>query len=227
MNSMSILEMLECLDYKCSVDDFICIGDLTAIRNKGSLKYRKNYERGILLCALVEYFGLHRMLEFGTGRGYAAACVSSLTSIEEVVTIDKEKPRQAKALMRQAGVSLDNISFITANANQLQPKSIPGTFDLFFIDAQHDGASVRSNFELCSKKARDKFVVVFDDYRNKFPSVKKQIDKIGSLDQKILVHTDGWLISNPGIKVAKDADVVREGREYGSGLVVGLKGYQI
>jgi predicted O-methyltransferase YrrM len=50
---------------------------LTALRQNSEGKYyRANYERGILLYALVAHFKPTTILEFGTGRGYGSFCMA-------------------------------------------------------------------------------------------------------------------------------------------------------
>ncbi len=222
MKTTNICDMCDAIgfDYFQKIDEFIRIGDVTAIRHLKKQQYRKNYERGILMVALARLIKARRVLEFGTGRGYVCAClVGMVESIEEVVTIDKENPDVVVDKFSQLGLSLDKMKFVTGNANNLSKDDVSGEFDLVFIDAQHDGKSVKSNYEYAKSKCHDDTIIVFDDYRSKFPSVKSVIDKIKM--NKIIIQTDGWVIENVCIDKARDADKVVKGKEFNSGMVVG------
>ncbi|MCA9915683.1 MAG: hypothetical protein KC496_20150, partial [Anaerolineae bacterium] len=53
------------------------LGDLTALRQASDGRfYRSNYERGMLLYALVAHHRPAHVLEFGTGRGYGSLCMA-------------------------------------------------------------------------------------------------------------------------------------------------------
>ncbi len=222
MRSIGITNYLDSLgfDYMSHKDEIIRIGDETAIRkDRNGKPYRKNYERGLLLCALCNHFGLKKFLEFGTGRGYTCACLIQLSKMENITTVDHKSSLEAKHLIRSLGLDDSIVHYKSLDTNSLKESDIPGKFDLFFIDAQHDGKSVKVNYEFARLKSQQKSVIVFDDYRNKFPSVKKSIDQMG-FKYKTLVHTDGWIIPNICISTAHDADKVVDGKEYGSGLVI-------
>jgi len=222
MKHVSLPDFLDIIEYDFDTDsltDYKAIGDKTAIRDMKGKKYRRNYERGILMAAIAEKFERTSLLEIGTGRGYVAACVEKMSNVERIATVDRSSSDDARKLIKQCGIDTSNIEFVKGNANKMKPSDFTGRFDFFFIDGQHDGPSVQSNYALCQGLAEPKSIVVFDDYRNKFPSIKKVIDRM-RLKNAYLVHTDGWYIENACIKQAKDADYVKDGREHGSGMVV-------
>jgi len=171
------------------------------------------------MVALANRLKAKRVLEFGTGRGYVCACLLQMSdTVEEVVTIDKNPPQEVEGKFLELGIPLDKMTFVTGDANTLGADDVKGEFDLVFVDAQHDGKSVKSNYVYSRSKSHDDTVIVFDDYRSKFPSVKKVINKF-KVD-KMMVQCDGWIVVNSCIKQARDADRVVEGREFDSGLVV-------
>ncbi len=220
MKSIGLTDFLSRIGYTPdSVGNFIKIGDKTAIRNRKGVNYRKNYERGVLITVLAKRYELQDFLEFGTGRGYVCACLADMADMNRIATIDKKSIPEARALIQSLGIDESRMEYIQSEANTLSPSKIQGDFDLVFIDAQHDGKSVKLNYDYVVPKLKPKHIIVFDDYRNKFKSVKTMIDSI-AYDHKVLVHTDGWLVKNKMIKHAKDADIVKGGKEFGSGMVV-------
>lgn len=233
MRSMNIVDFLKSIsfDYDHGLKSYIVpriieIGDFTAIRelkrqkNSKFEKYRKNYERALLMVALARTFHLSNFLEFGTGRGFVCASLLALGKMDIISTIDKQSPDKAKFLIEAAGLNSNRINYITADANKMKPGDLKHDYDLVFIDAQHDGESVKLNYDLVKTKLKDRSVIVFDDYRRKFKSVKNEIDRM-PFKYKLLIHTDGWIIDNYGIQLAQDADEVIDATEYGSGKEFG------
>jgi predicted O-methyltransferase YrrM len=215
-------------DYKPHVNRYIEIGDQTAIRTlKGTDKtYRRNYERGILLVAIAKHFHLTRFLELGTGRGYSVAALTEFCpTMQRLVTVDRVSCPDAKRLMSDCSVDVSRVEFVDANTSRLRPDQINGKFDFFFIDAEHTGRAVRQDCFFCRQKAKAPYVIVFDDYRKRFRSVKAVIDQMTQFDEMILVHTDSWIIKNECIKKAGDADQIIDEKEHGSGMVVATKGF--
>ena len=78
MRRSDVKEFVESLGVQLPpIERFGKLGDLTALRRdeKGRF-YRANYERGILLYALVAKYRPQAVLEFGTGRGYGCLCMA-------------------------------------------------------------------------------------------------------------------------------------------------------
>lgn len=221
MEKIGITEYFDKINfaYPLIIDEITRIGDVTAIREKNGITYRRNYERGFLMVALAKHYNLKKFLEFGTGRGFATACLLRLANMESVTTIDKQSTDEAKNLIRSLGIDDIIANYIKAEANSISEDAIGDGFDLVFIDAQHDGKSVGLNYDYAKNKMADRSIVVFDDYRKKFMSVKQMVDSI-PFKYKLLVHTDGWIVENVFIKKANDADKVKRNREYKSGMVV-------
>lgn len=221
MKNISIVGLLERMsfDYKSIVSEIKRIGDVTAIRKKGSVTYRRNYERAILIVALARHYGLSDFLEFGTGRGFVCAALLSLCNMNRISTIDKQSIPEALSLIESLNLDSSTIDGIVAEANAMKPANLKHDYDLVFIDAQHDGKSVGLNYNLAKTSLKKPNIIIFDDYRNKFSSVKKKIDRM-SFKHKLVVHTDGWIIKNAAISSAKDADKVVNGKEYVSGMVL-------
>jgi predicted O-methyltransferase YrrM len=192
------------------------IGDQTAIRIKNGIKYRRNYERGLLLFSLVNHFKVRKFLEFGTGRGFSTACALLADPSIEMFTIDSVSSSAAKNLLLELKFELKNVHFIESDSTKLGYK-LPNDFDLVFIDGGHDYDTVKNDYQIalahCSRG-----IILFDDYRNKHKGVKKVIKKIKK--EKILVNSDGWIFENKLIHEVGDADNILDGKETASGQVI-------
>ncbi len=216
MNKTNILDLFKKwnFDYTKHEKRFKEIGDVTAIRYKGKVPFRRNYERALLVYAVAEHFQCKNFVEFGTGRGFVTACVSLCESIQDIYTIDclDSGIKHIKSLSLD---TFDKIHFIVKKSQDLKYDEIPESIDLVFIDGEHSYKAAQNDFSFVKDRAR---IVVFDDYRNKHKGVKKFIKSIDY--NKLLVSTDGWIYKNKMIKKHKDADKVVDGKEYDSGQVI-------
>ena len=171
------------------VDRFWKLGDLTALRQSSDGRfYRANYERGILLYALVAKYRPRTVLEFGTGRGYGCMCIAWAMEDNDipgqVYTIDAIPPdRSFKWPIDWGdGPTIDHLS-----RNQVWPHAAPSAWlsriqqltgfsgpvmrrwkgphiDMAFIDAGHGYEAVRHDFYSTLSVAADPFGILFDDY---------------------------------------------------------------
>ncbi|KKN24736.1 hypothetical protein LCGC14_0891830 [marine sediment metagenome] len=212
-------------DYKKYQSRVLSIGDVCAIRKaKNGQRFRRNYERAMVVLAAASRYGSRRMLEFGTGRGFTAASLSMFDQVEEIVTIDKLKQItaiQAVASLNVEGVFPAKINYLSKNTFEISDNDITGKFDLVFIDGEHTSKAVAHDFQFAMEHTTDDAVIIFDDYRNKHKGVKKYIKSLKHA--KILVYSDGWLYENILIASHGDADRVKDNKEYGSGQVILLK----
>jgi len=208
--------------YKNTVLD---IGDTCAIRKDKQGTFRRNFERGILLLAVAIHYKVVKCLEFGTGRGFASACISLAPTVDRIITIDSlAKEKTVDVIGRVSCVNIDTskILFISANSKKLKPKNIGESFDFVFIDGEHSFEGVRNDFLLALECSTPDAVIVFDDYRNKHRGVKKYIKSLEY--DKMLVSSDGWIYRNERLKFHGDADKIVGGKESGSGQVILYRG---
>lgn len=212
-------------DYRKYEEKVFAIGNVCAIRRTKQGKFfHRNYERAMLLLAVASKYKSTSVLEFGTGRGFAAVCLSMLQNITNITTIDKLDQTKTIQLVANLGidkVKLDKINFISKNTLRLSSKDkeeIGKDFDLVFIDGEHTRVAVKNDLEVALDCTTEDAVIVFDDYRNKHKGVKKYIKSLEY--DKILVYSDGWIYNNVMIAKHGDADKVKDNREYGSGQVI-------
>lgn len=179
MKKIDIRKKLEEIDFdldSISLGDFDFIGEFTAkkSRDRNSELYRKagcffrpNYERGILIYALITKFRLESFLEIGFGRGYASLCASMAfrdAGIDgKVVTIDPDLSEEYLSnLANFIPKELFSCMTFIKQKSQVALPQINENFDLIYIDGDHTYDAVKSDWENTSNMY-DKFLI-FDDY---------------------------------------------------------------
>jgi len=216
MQKIDILSLFKNINFSFEkyLDRIIEIGDITAIRKYKGISYRRNYERGLLILAVIETFGLTKFLEFGTGRGFSVGCALLSTQNMSIYTIDNTSVDEARFLLKNMNFDLENVVFIKENSRNLK---LNQSFDFVFIDGGHDYKSVKNDYEIAERVCK-KGIILFDDFRNKHPGVKRFIKEVKL--PKILVNTQGWIVENKMISKTKDADGLNNGKEHKSGQVI-------
>ena len=173
------------------VERFWKLGDATALRNRadGSF-FRANYERGILLYALVAKHRPTSVLEFGTGRGYGCLCVAwamrdygipGVIHTVDMISSDEgirwpvrwnvsEEPRvellaRAEVWGRAAHPRwLEHVRELTGYSAAVMRGFSGAPVDLAFIDAGHGHSTVRHDFYAALRVAAESIGILFDDY---------------------------------------------------------------
>lgn len=196
------------------LEEFWKLGDLTGLRqNKDGRFYRANYERGILLYALVAKYRPQTILEFGTGRGYGCLCMA--WSMEDhkipgcIYTIDQipqeesfpwaidwgkgptiEKLARSEVWPKAALASwITRIKVLTGWAGQVMRRYQGPKIEMAFIDGGHDYEAVCHDFYSVLQVAADRFGILFDDYA---PKPGFGIQKL--IDDKVVPYFDATLI---------------------------------
>lgn len=196
------------------VERFWGLGDLTALRrDEDGRYYRANYERGILVYALVAKHRPQTFLEFGTGRGYGCLCAAWAMADNDidgrVYTLDMVSPSEtfAWAIDRGDGPRVEHLS-----RRQIWPQAAPADWlsrvceltgfsgqvmrswqgppvELAFIDAGHGYKHVRHDFYSVLDVAADRFGILFDDYA---PKPGFGVQRL--IDQEVAPYSDASLI---------------------------------
>jgi hypothetical protein len=198
------------------VEEFWKLGDLTALRRDGTgACYRANYERGILLYALVARYRPTQVLEFGTGRGYGSLCMA--WSMKDhaipgrVLTIDMVPQHQpfpwlidrrdgSGPLIEQLSRDtvwrkhapeswLGRIVTLSGSSFSIMGSYKAGKIDMAFVDGGHDYRTVRHDFYSILEFASPRFGILYDDYA---PTAGFGVQKL--IDKEISPYLDPTLI---------------------------------
>lgn len=182
--------------------DFDFIGELTAKKQRSPDKkeyktsgafFRPNYERGLLIHALIKKYDIKKYVEIGFGRGYSCFC-AAMTMEQlgrgEVITVDPKLDQNA--LQKLATVFpatwFEKISFYQSTSDDFF-KDYDIDFDMAYIDGDHTYKAVKNDWENVSSK--NPKVVLFDDYHlpgkvQKDMEVSSLVDQIQE-DKKLVI----------------------------------------
>jgi len=205
LKKIDIRKKLEEIDFsldQVSLGDFDYIGEFTAkksrdrnsdlYKNAGCF-FRPNYERGILIYALVSKFKIDSYLEIGFGRGYSALCAAKAmvdNGIDgSVTTIDPNLDEKFLEHISQYFPTtwFKKIKFIKAFSQEAIP-NIESSFELVYIDGDHRYEAVKSDWEML-KDRYSKFLL-FDDYcqrKQKDIDCSRVIDEIEDPSKELIV----------------------------------------
>ena len=187
-----VREFIQSLDVELPpIEKFWTLGDATALRvRQDGTFFRANYERGILLYALVAKYRPNTVLEFGTGRGYGSLCMAwamcDFGITGTIHTIDMVSPsKRFKWPIIWPDSDEANVDYLSrfevwqevakpqwmkhvnsmVGLSGVVLQSYSGNpVDFAFIDAGHGYRSVRHDFIMTLHHASDSIGILFDDY---------------------------------------------------------------
>ena len=181
------------------------IGEITAKKKRSpdselyktvGAYFRPNYERGLLIYALIKNYNVKSYLEIGFGRGYSCFCAAMALSEMgggTVATVDPYlEDEQIQQLVKFFPKEwMEKISFYKDTSDQFFSKN-KDAYDMIYIDGDHRYDFVKRDWE--NSKDRCKKVILFDDYHlpgknQKDIEVSSLIDSIDD-PTKELVITD-------------------------------------
>jgi hypothetical protein len=178
MNKVYIKDKLENLGFGLDdliLGDFDVIGEWCAKKQRGrdselykkaGAFFRPNYERGLLIYALILEYDIKSFLEIGFGRGYGTLCAAMAMQENgggKITTIDPNFDNSHINRLNQAFPKewFDMISFVSRYSQDYLATNNE-KFDFIYVDGDHRYESVKRDWELC--KDRYEKVLLFDDY---------------------------------------------------------------
>jgi predicted O-methyltransferase YrrM len=221
LNIQNFEEFLSSLNVKIpSIGQFIDLADMTTLFYDQSKNrfIRLNYERGLLLYALISKFKPKNILEIGTASGYGTlsmAWAMSDNNIDgKIFTIDpipiSEKTERPLYDHSNKGQRIENVSVqeiwkkvakqdwldrvvtLCGYSGEIMRKNNLPKFDFAYIDGAHFFEAVKHDFYSVINNAAGEFGILFDDYVDRPQyGIKKLIDEeISKIFDVTLIRTD-------------------------------------
>lgn len=127
-------------------------------KNAGMKKDRQK-----LLFRIAAFLKCENMLEFGTSLGLGTTALSLSNEFAHVHTVEAcaNTAKTAKAYFEKFG--LKNIELHQETFNEYLAKNHSETYDLIFIDGDHNGERTLSYFNSLLKNVHNSSVIIFDD----------------------------------------------------------------
>jgi predicted O-methyltransferase YrrM len=204
-NEIIIEEFIKNLDVKIPNKElFLQLSKTIPINPKRSEVFHINFERGMLLYALIAKFQPKTILEIGTAEGYSTLCMawamSDFNINGKIFTIDpkshhkiierrikiNENDEPVKMSLSTADLWkkfaqpewIEKIEVLTGYSGDiLRTKNFP-KIDFCYIDGSHVYEAVKQDFFYILKLVSEKFNILFDDYvPNRNDGVTKIIDE--------------------------------------------------
>ncbi len=175
-----------------------------------------NYERGVLLYALIQKFRPKNVLEFGTAKGFGTLCMAWAMEDQKIdgtiYTIDYigQDTQIENISKNENGFHIENttrkhlwertapkewiekIKVLVGHSGDIISKTNLPKIQMFFIDAAHFYWGVKHDYYQSLKLADSKYTILFDDYieRSEY-GVKKLIDdEVSKYFDVIKIKTD-------------------------------------
>ena len=130
--------------------------------------FRPNYERGILIYALIKKYNIRSFLEIGFGRGYGTMCAAMAMNENgygEITTVDPNFNKKHIEMISQVFPKefMSRITMVQETSHAfLQSKEVKDEYDFIYIDGDHTYDAVKKDWELT--KDRYQKLLLFDDY---------------------------------------------------------------
>lgn len=132
---------------------------ISAVYRRAGMK--KNRQK--LLFRIASYLKCESMLEFGTslGLGTVALALSNEFAFVQTVEACSNTAKTAENYFKQLG--LTNINVHQETFNEFLIKNSSDTYDLIFIDGDHNGERTLAYFHSLLKNVHNGSVIIFDD----------------------------------------------------------------
>lgn len=237
MQTINLLDFFQQVGYDYKKDEEkiskICYYTKTRVDNTiKEYKLTRGCEQPFLIKALVEWYGVKKFFEIGTGRGTASYSISLCPDIKEIATVDIIPFTQTqstaighkKAVVSQKDIfklipykEKEKIKFGLRKQFFKNISMYHKCFDMCFIDGEHSIEQVILNdFDICNDIVKDDGIFIFDDYGPEKFVVKKVVDKILNEHkdlQSLLIEFHGHLFggekdNNEGLVTIKRGNIL-------------------
>ena len=200
-----IEEFIHKLDVKIpEMDEFLRLCRIMPINPERDDNFMINFERGMLLYALIAKFQPKTVLEIGTAEGYSTLCMawamSDFNINGKIFTVDPKShhkiiERRIKSNVNDEAVKMslstadlwkkfalpewiEKIEVLTGYSGDILKTNNFPKIDFCYIDGSHVYETVKQDFFNILKLVSEKFNILFDDYvPNRDDGVTKIIDE--------------------------------------------------
>lgn len=229
-----IIKKLDELNYPVkdiSLGKFDYIGEFTAKKQRSSDSelfskagafYRPNYERGMLIYALIKKYNIKSYLEIGYGRGYSCFCaalaMSECGNDGKVFTVDPALSQEQVQGLTQVFPAdwFQRINFFKSTSDEFfQNKGLKETFDMIYIDGDHRYEAVKNDW--INSRTRFNKIALFDDYH--LPDKSQKDIEVASVVDAIYDHEKELIITDRRI-FHDDRGYTDDQINYGQVLIV-------
>jgi len=195
-------------------EKFLDLSRITPINPKRSENFVINFERGMLLYALIAKIQPKTVLEIGTAEGYSTLCMawamsdykikgkiitvdpkSHITPTERLIKLnDNDIPKKMNLSTKEIWEKfapqewIEKIDVISGYSGEILKKKLP-KIEFCYIDGSHVYEAVKHDFYATLKVVSEKFSILFDDYvPNRNDGVSKIIDEevVGIFDTNFI-----------------------------------------
>ena len=233
MKEISIKNLIKNLEIEIPDEkEFLKLSKIVPINPKNSQGGIINYERGMLLYALITKYKPKTVLEIGTAEGYSTLCMAwAMTDnkingkiftvdpkshhlrIERSIILDesiiKEKLSTEELWNKFADTEwIEKIEVISGYAGEVLNNNKFPKMEFGYIDGAHFYEAVKHDFYQFLKLADNKFSILFDDY---VPGRTDGVSKV--IDEEINNNFDTVFIKTDARKHRKEVDIDRSGDE--------------
>lgn len=215
-NAKSIQEFIQNLEITLpEKEKFLDLSRIAPINPKRSENFVINFERGMLLYALIAKIQPKTVLEIGTAEGYSTLCMawamsdykikgkiftvdpkSHNTPTERLIKLNnddipKKMNLSTKDLWEKFAPQewIEKIDVITGYSGEILKKDQFPKIEFCYIDGSHVYDAVKHDFYATLKVVSEKFSMLFDDYvPNRDDGVSKIIDEeiVGIFDTNFI-----------------------------------------
>ena len=121
-------------------------------------------KRALLIIRLMTHLKIENVLEIGTSLGLSTAAIKFGSPNAKIISLEGCKETAAIAMQQFKKFQFTNIEILLGEFNTTLPNVIlNNSFDLIFVDGNHQKQATLNYFEQCLKTVHNNTVIIFDD----------------------------------------------------------------